>query len=74
MQPPRDAGKPGSPPDDDDAAERRRLEAAYRARFGAYPPIFFMSDALGIEVMRSALARNEPAPPEAWPQPGCNCA
>lgn len=67
--------RPAAPQcDRGDAAERQRLEAAYRTRFGVYPPIFFMSDALGIEVMRAALARDEPAPPEAWPQPGCNCA
>lgn len=50
------------------------LEARYRARFGQEPPVFFMPEALGIEVLRQALARDEPAPPEDWPQPGCNCA
>jgi hypothetical protein len=66
--------RPDAPPPDAAAEDRQRLEAAYRARFGAYPPIYFMSDALGIEVMRAALAKDEPAPPETWPQPGCNCA
>jgi hypothetical protein len=65
---------PDPTPPDAATEDRRRLEAAYRARFGAYPPIYFMSDALGIEVMRAALAKDEPAPPETWPQPGCNCA
>lgn len=65
--------------DGDDIARAREkqdlehLSAAYRARFGAEPPVFFMSDALAAAVLREALLRGEPAPPEAWPHPGCNC-
>lgn len=55
-------------------AEYRRLEAEYRRRFDAYPPVMFMPEALAVEVMRAALASGEAAPPEAWPEPGCNCA
>lgn len=62
--------RPDAPP----PGELARLEARYRARFGHEPPVFFMPEPLGIEVLRQALARDEPAPPEAWPQPGCNCA
>lgn len=70
---------PAAPIEEDDAtaaqaAEFSWLESAYRAYFGAYPPVVFMPVALGIEVMREALRRGEAAPPEAWPQPGCNCA
>ncbi len=47
------------------------LAQAYRARFGAEPPVYFMPDALAVEVMRLALAKNEPAAPEEPPAPGC---
>lgn len=50
------------------------LCAAYRTRFGEEPPILFMSEDQAIEVLRHALRSNQPAPPEAWPEPGCNCA
>lgn len=58
----------------DECSEFRRLEQAYRERFGTDAPVFFMPEDLAIEVMRAALRSGEPAPAEAWPHPGCNCA
>ena len=57
-----------------ESSEFRQLERAYRERFGTDAPVFFMPEPLAIEVMRAALRSGEPAPAEAWPHPGCNCA
>ena len=59
---------------DADSSEYRKLEAAYRERFGNDPPVFFMPAELAVEVIRAALRSGEPAPAETWPHPGCNCA
>lgn len=57
-----------------ESSEFRQLERAYRERFGTDAPVFFMPVDLATEVMRAALRSGEPAPAEAWPHPGCNCA
>lgn len=53
--------------------EYESLAACYRARFGAFPPVYFMPEQLAVAVMRDALRRGEPAPPEPVSEPGCNC-